>query len=117
MAELSLMCPSTTASSASINVNRRVLTRIGDIFPANTTLNVDIPGVGWAITGDTVTWSGVAEFTDDTQVYLNGQHLFTAPNASVNNDVYFVSSDFSIAFESDLKTNDIVQFWKFTASG
>jgi hypothetical protein len=123
MAELTWTCPTSSSASSSeatgIDIQKRVLLRTGGPFAQNTVLDILAPGAGWAASGDVVTFSGADEFTDLTQVYLNGIHQLTAASASDNNDVYFVAASGSIAFEMDLQTSDILQFWKFnpTSSG
>ncbi len=87
--------------------------RTGGCFEANTSVDINSPGPGWALLGVPVTFSGASEFTDETQVYRNGQLQLTAASASDDNDVYFVSTD-TIAFEMNVQTNDVVQVWKFT---
>jgi hypothetical protein len=123
MAELTLSCPaaaSSTASSATgIDIQKRVLIRTGGVFYQNAILDILNPGTGWVALGDPVTFSGADEFTDLTQTYRNGIHQLSGASASDNNDVYFVAASGSIAFESNVHTNDVVQVWKFnpTRSG
>lgn len=123
MAQLSISCPRSTATSTpatGVDVQRLVLIRTGGCFEANTTLDVTNPGPGWASFGDPVTFSGADEFTELTQVYRNGVIQLTAGSASDDNDVYFVAASGSIAFEMNVQTNDVVQVWKFnptTTSG
>jgi hypothetical protein len=91
-----------------------VLVRTGGQIAANTTIDINDPGPGWALLGVPVTFSGSTEFTESTQVYRNGEIQLTGASASDDNDVYFVAVSGSIAFEMRLKTNDVVQVWKFT---
>jgi hypothetical protein len=123
MAELTITCPSSTASNGAaatgIDIRKQVLVRTGGHFEQNTVLDITGPGAGWASFGEAVTFSGADEFTELTQVYLNGIQQLTAASASDNNDVYFVSASGNIAFEMHLQQSDILQFWKFnpTTSG
>ncbi len=123
MAELTWTCPTSTSTTGSaatgVDILKRVLLRTGGPFAQNTVLDILDSGAGWTASGDVVTFSGANEFTELTQVYLNGIQQLTAASASDNNDVYFVSASGSIAFEMDLQPSDILQFWKFnpTASG
>lgn len=122
MAELSLSCPrtaSSTAAATGVDVQRQILIRTGGCFEQNTVLDITTPGDGWANFGDSVTFSGATDFTELTQVYRNGVIQLTAESATDNNDVYFVATSGSIAFEYNIQTNDVVQVWKFnpTTSG
>ncbi len=122
MAELSLSCPraaSSTASATGVDVQRQILIRTGGCFEQNTVLDITDPGAGWVNLGDSVTFSGATDFTELTQVYRNGVIQLTAESATDNNDVYFVATSGSIAFEYNIQTNDVVQVWKFnpTTSG
>ena len=122
MAELTWSAPSTASSTAAatgVDVQKRVLIRTGGPFAQNTVLDTLDPGAGWLVSGDAVTFSGSSEFTELTQVYLNGIQQLTGSSASDDNDTYFVAASGSIAFEMDLQPNDILQFWKFnpTTSG
>jgi len=118
MAQLSLTCrqaaSTATGGGGSVDVDRRVLVRTGGHIAANTPIDINDPGPGWALLGDSVTFSGSAEFTDTTQVYRNGVIQLTGVSASDDHDVYFVAVSGSIAFEMKLHTNDVVQVWKFT---
>jgi len=121
MAELTITCPSSSANgsggaAAGIDIQKQVLVRTGGHFEKNTVLDITSPGAGWASLGDVVTFSGSDEFTDLTQVYLNGIQQLTAASASDNNDVYFVSTSGNIAFEMHLQGSDILQFWKFNST-
>ena len=124
MAELTLSCPKSAASTAtevsSVDVLRRILIRTGGKFDADTTLDITDPGEGWVVFGDSITWSDSNEFVELTQLYRNGIIQLTASGATDDNDVYFVAASGSIAFEYKLQTNDVVQVWKFnpvTTSG
>ncbi len=122
MAELSLSCPraaSSTAGATGVDVQRQILIRTGGCFEQNTVLDITSPGVGWANFGDSVTFSGATDFVELTQVFRNGVIQLTAESATDNNDVYFVATSGSIAFEYNIQTNDVVQVWKFnpTTSG
>ncbi len=117
MARLSLTgrrVASTATTGGSVETDRRVLVRTGGQLVANTTIDINDPGPGWALLGVPVTFSGAAEFTESTQVYRNGEMQLTGVSASAGNDVYFVAVSGNIAFEMKLHTNDVVQVWKFT---
>jgi len=118
MAELSLTCPTTTAvaGGGAINVQRRILVRTGGPFGADTILDIITPGPGWDVSGDDVTFSGAVDFQEQTQVFRNGDLQLTGKSASDDNDVYFVAVSGSIAFETNIITNDVLQFWKFVAT-
>ncbi len=117
MAELSLTCPTSTAAaggSGNVDIDSRRLIRNGGIFSANTSLDINSPGAGWLLSGREVTFSGSADFINTTQVYRNGQLLLTAEDASDDFDVYFVTANSTLAFESDVQDLDIIQVWKFS---
>jgi hypothetical protein len=121
MAELSLGCCQSNSqvvipSGSGISLSRRVLVRTGGSVPANTVINLNSPGVDWVVSGNSVTFSGSSDFTDNTQFYRNGQILLTGENSSANNDVYFSSSPDNVAFEFPIVSNDILQIWKFSES-
>lgn len=99
-----------------VNVQRRVLIRTAGHFDADTTLDILAPGPGWIVYGDVVTFSGATDFTEQTQVFRNGEMQLTGLSASDDNDVYFVSASGSIAFEYPIVTNDTLQIWKFVAT-
>jgi hypothetical protein len=118
MAQLSLICrqaaSTATGTGGSVEVNRRVLVRTGGQVVANTAIDINDPGSGWALLGVPVTFSGSTEFTEFTQVFRNGEIQLTGASAGADNDVYFVAASGSIAFEMKIHTNDVVQVWKFT---
>lgn len=120
MAELTLTCPRTTSSAgtSSIDLDRRVIIRTGGCFEADTPLSLEMPGPGWAVSGDLITYSGGSEFQQTSQVFVNGMIQQTALSSGTGCDVYFVSASGSqIAFDYNLDENDVIQVWKFAASG
>lgn len=119
MAELNLTGGGPEAApgaGGAVDVQRRILIRTAGSFDADTTLDILAPGPGWIVFGDDVTFSGATEFTEQTQVFRNGEIQLTGLSASDDNDVYFVSANGSIAFEYPIITNDVVQIWKFVAT-
>ena len=117
MAELGISCPTGgTATDTSVDVDRLSLVRTGDSFLANTALDINSPGAGWASEGGPVFISSASAFLDQTQVYRNGMLQLLGEDVNTNNDVYFVSASGTIAFEYNVQTLDIVQVWKFTAT-
>jgi hypothetical protein len=118
-----MTCPAPTVAGGGaggpVAVDRQVLIRTGGVFEANTPLNTLAPGAGWQTFGDIVTFSDATNFIEQTQLYRNGQLLLTATSSTADNDVYFVAASGTIAFESNLHANDVIQVWKFeaTASG
>lgn len=120
MAELSLSCPATTVTSeagGNVNINNKTLIRTGNALGANTPITFNSPGIGWASSGDALTFSGVNDFINNTQFFRNGQLILPGENSSIDNDIYFVDTS-SFAFEFPILPNDIIQIWQFTtASG
>ena len=104
----------TGGSGGGLGLDRRVLVRTGGSFDANSPININSPGLGWSTQGVNVTFSGANDFTDTVQVFRNGQVQLTAATATADNDVYFVAVDDTLAFETSIQTNDVVQVWKFT---
>jgi len=122
MSELSLTCPRSTATggsgAGSIDLDRRVIVRTGGCFEADTPLSIQNPGPGWAVSGNPITYSGASEFQQTTQIFVNGAIQQTALSAVSECDVYFVSTSGSqVAFDYNIDTNDVIQVWKFAASG
>lgn len=96
---------------------RRVLCRTGGQVPANTPIDINNPGPGWETAGVDVFFADGTEFAEEHRTYLNGMIQFASPSAVDDNDVYFVAASGTIAFESRLKKNDVVQVWGVTSSG
>jgi hypothetical protein len=121
MAELGITCPAPTSAgtgTGAVELDQRSLRRTGGCFEADTPLSLESPGPGWVVTGDLITYSGAGEFTTSSQVFHNGDLLQTAASSGTGCDVYFVSASGStIAFGFNIEENDIVQVWKFAASG
>lgn len=117
MAELSLICPSTTSSvsttSGVVNIKKRVLVRTAGLLPRNTPIDILSPGPGWVTVGSPTPFSDAIEFDTKIQIFLNGNIMFTAQDATANNDVYFVAPSGQLAFEINIDTNDLIQIWKF----
>jgi hypothetical protein len=118
MAELGITCPTSSAAGgvgSGVDIDKLSLIRTGEYFPANTSLDINAPGSGWASLGGPVFFSST-EFMEVTQVYRNGVLQLPAPNSSANNDVYFVTESGTIAFEYDVRNLDVIQVWNFTAT-
>lgn len=92
---------------------KRKLIRTGGQLVENTTIDLSSPDAGWNVYGDAVVFSDDEEFVEDVSVFHNGILQLLASGSADNNDVYFVASPDQFAFEYIIKTNDIVQVWKF----
>lgn len=89
------------------------LVRTGGQVNENTTIDISAPGAGWTVTGDAIVWADATDFVENVSVFHNG--ILQLPGASSvdDNDVYFVSTPDSLAFEFKIRTNDVLQVWKF----
>ena len=96
---------------------RRVLQRTGGQLAADTPIDVNAPGPGWVTAGVDVLFADSSEFVEKIQVFQNGVLQLSAEASIDNNDVYFVAASGTIAFESKIRKNDVVQVWGVTASG
>lgn len=114
---IGLLVETVDPTEVSIATTRQVLCRIGGNFEADTTLDLLNPGTGWEADGNIVTFAGATAFTEQVQVYRNGQLLYSGPTASGIDDVYFVTASGSLAFRSPIIKNDVIQVWGFTTSG
>jgi hypothetical protein len=108
--------PSTVAGGGGQPL-RRVLVRTGGQVSKNTTIDINAPGPGWTTAGVDVFWADGTEFVEKIQVFHNGVLELSGEDAVSDNDVYFVASSGSLAFEHRIKKNDVVQVWGVTASG
>jgi len=107
------LCIATGTISSATEVQRRVLIRTGDQVAGNTTIDIDSPGAGWAVDGDDIRLTSSGVFLEAGRVYTNGVLQLLGPDDAANNDVYFVGSDYDIAFEYKLKKNDVIQIYKY----
>ena len=102
-----------TGISGQNEVQKRVLIRTGGQVPENATINIETPGSGWTVGGDTIQLTSSGVFIEDSKIYTNGILQLLGPDNAANNDVYWVAANFDIAFEYKIKTNDVIQIYKF----
>jgi len=107
------LCIATGTITAGQEVQRRVLIRTGSQVPENTTIDINAPGAGWTVTGDDIQLTSSGVFIESARVFTNGILQLLGPDDEANNDVYFVAANYDIAFEYKLKTNDVIQIYKF----
>ncbi|KKN19212.1 hypothetical protein LCGC14_0948080 [marine sediment metagenome] len=122
MAELGITCPpasSTATGAGNLDLEKLSLIRTGGRFDKNTTLDINNPGAGWTSIGGPIVISGATAFVEQVQTFRNGLIQLPGENSSFDYDVYFIAASGSIAFESDLYEQDIIQVWNFntTVSG
>ena len=123
MADLGFTCSVATVAGGggggggTTDALRRTLIRTGEVFASNTPLDINSPGPGWVTAGVDVLFANSAEFVNKIQVFHNGAIQLTATSASTNNDVYFVTASGTVAFEYEIRLNDVVQIWGVIASG
>lgn len=104
---------SAVSGSQAGEIQKRKLVRTGGPVDQDTTVDLSTPGVGWNAFGDTIVFTDANDFVENVSVFYNGVLQLPASGSGDDNDVYMVSTPDSIAFEFDLKTNDIIQVWKF----
>jgi hypothetical protein len=107
------LCIATGTISQGQEIQKRVLIRTGGQVAQNTTINISTPGAGWTVYGDDIQLTSSGTFIESASVYVNGILQLTAPDAAADNDVYWVSSPYSIAFEYKIRSNDVIQIYKF----
>ena len=107
------LCAITGSINAAQEVKRRVLIRTGGQVQEDTTIDIDAPGAGWTVYGDDIVIPDSTHFVEDVKVYTNGILQLPGEDALADNDVYFVASGTSIAFEYRIKTNDVFQIFKY----
>jgi len=110
------LCIATGTISSANEVQKRVLIRTGGQVAENTTVNINAPGAGWTVGGDDIQLTSSGTFVEATKVYTNGVLQLLGPDDAANNDVYFVASNYDIAFEYKLKQNDVIQIYKFPSA-
>jgi len=96
---------------------RRVINRTGSTIVADTPIDINSPGAGWVTAGVDVLFADSSEFVEKVQVFHNGVLQLSATDGTADNDVYFVSASGTIAFETKIRKNDVVQVWGVTTSG
>jgi hypothetical protein len=82
----------------------------------NTTINLDSPGAGWTVYGDDITFTTSGTFVEAGRVFTNGILQLLGHEDAADNDVYWVAANYDVAFEYKLKTNDVIQVYKFPGS-
>jgi len=101
------------SGSQSGQIAKAKLIRAGGQVLEDTTIDISTPGAGWTVTGDVITWASSTDFVENVSVFYNGILQLPGASSSDNNDVYFVSTPDSLAFEFKIRTNDVIQVWKF----
>lgn len=104
------------SGAAAGEIQKRTLILLGNSFNADTTLDLSTPGADWNSYGDTLTWTSANDFVENVSVFVNGVLQLPASGSADNNDVYFVGTPDQLAFEYKLRSNDIIQIWKFPPS-
>ncbi len=107
------LCIATGTISQANEVQRRVLIRTGGQVPENTTIDINVPGAGWTVGGDDIQLTSSGVFVEAARVFTNGVLQLLGPDDAANNDVYWVGANYDIAFEYIIKTNDVIQVYKF----
>ncbi len=110
------LCIATGTISDANEVQKRVLIRTGGQVPENTTINISTPGAGWDVSGDDIVLTTSGVFIEAGRVFTNGILQLLGPDDAANNDVYWVGANYDIAFEYKIKTNDVIQVYKFPES-
>ncbi len=104
------------SGSAAGEIQKRKLLRTGGQLAADTTVDLSSPDAGWTVSGDNIVYTSAGDFVEDVSVFVNGLLQLPASGAGDDNDVYFVGTPDELAFEFIIKTNDVVQVWKFPPS-
>ena len=104
------------SGSAAGEIQKRKLLRTGGQLEADTTVDLSSPDAGWTVSGDNIVFTSAGDFVEDVSVFVNGLLQLPASGSADNNDVYFVGTPDELAFEFIIKTNDVVQVWKFPPS-
>jgi len=104
------------SGSAAGEIQKRKLLRTGGQLEADTTVDLSSPDAGWTVSGDNIVFTSAGDFVEDVSVFVNGLLQLPASGAGDDNDVYFVGTPDELAFEFIIKTNDVVQVWKFPPS-
>jgi hypothetical protein len=102
-----------TVSGAAVGeVQKRRLIRTDGNITENTTIDIGSPGAGWTVEGDTISWTDSTDFFENVSVFHDGILQLVASGSGDDNDVYFVSTPDSLAFEFKIRRNDVIQIWK-----
>jgi len=101
------------SGSQSGQIAKAKLIRTGGQVPKDTTIDISTPGAGWTVTGDTIVWTDATDFVENVSVFHNGILQLPGSSSSDDNDVYFVATPDSLAFEFIIRHNDVIQVWKF----
>jgi hypothetical protein len=107
------LCVATGTISDANEVQRRVLIRTGGQVLNNTTIDISSPGAGWTVYGDDIQFAASGTFVEAGRVFTNGILQLLAHEDAADNDVYWVAANYDIAFEYKIKTNDVIQIYKF----
>ncbi len=103
------LCIVTGTQTDALCPDKRILIRTGGTVTENTTIDIESPGAGWTVYGDSLDIVTSGTFIENVEVYTNGLLQLNGVDDAANNDVYFVASGTSIAFEYKIKTNDVLQ--------
>jgi len=71
---------------------------------------------GWSSEGDTINWTDGTDFVENISVFVNGVLMLPGVDANADNDVYSAGAPDQMAFEFNIKKNDVIQIWKFPPS-
>lgn len=95
------------------SIAKAKLIRTGNQVAKDTTIDISAPGAGWTVLGDTIVWTDATDFVENVSVFHNGILQLPAASSVDDNDVYFVTTPDSLAFEFIIRKNDVIQVWKF----
>ena len=73
------LCVATGTIAASNEIQKRTLIRTGGQVFQNTAINIDTPGAGWDVFGDTITISTSGTFIESVEVFTNGLLQLNGP--------------------------------------
>lgn len=110
---------STVSGSQAGEIQKFKLIRTDSTHASNATVDLSdttVSGSGWATAGDTITWTDGTDFVENVSIFVNGVLQLPGEDSSADNDVYFVASPDQLAFEFNIKKNDVIQIWKFPPS-
>lgn len=106
----------TVSGSQAGEIAKAKLIRTGGNFLADTTLDLSSLGAGWVLSGDSISWDDGTDFVENVSVFVNGMLQLPGIDSSADNDVYFVAAPSQLAFEYNIRKNDVIQIWKFPPS-
>jgi len=106
----------TISGAAAGEIAKRKLVLTAGNIDENTTIDLSSPVAGLDSYGDTITWTSAFDFVENVSVFVNGVLQLPASGSGDNNDVYHVATPDQMAFEFKLRTNDVIQVWKFPPS-